>query len=192
MFSSKPKASLARHNSSLFPVAFLSSLMMIALLMLGVLEAQGQNNITAGTQPSTIPGHLPGNLLNSIPACQQGVRLNRWNFIAYHGYVPDRAITPQEKAGTESRLKELKDEYVAACAADGNEMMAATRTRMEDEHNHQMAGWDDFWGAWARRWVTDIHNGHLAEMTKWYQEGIRSCQQHFTVEFNALRGQLCP
>ncbi len=161
---------------------------MVAVTTMG----QAQNNVSAGFQSSTIPGHLPGDLLGSIPACQQQVSLNRWSLIAWNGTVPDRVVAPQEKAGTEARLKELKDEYVAACAADGHDMMAATRTRMEDEHNRQMAEWDDFWGAWARQWVTDIHNGHLAAMTKWYQEGIRSCQQHFTSEFNALRGQICP
>ncbi len=164
----------------------------LAIVMVAVTATMGQaqNNTTAGFQSSTIPGHLPGNLLGSIPACQ--VSLNRWNLMAWNGIVPDRHVGgSEEKVETEAGLKELKDEYVAACAADGHDMMAATRTRMEETHRTTMAEWDDFWGAWARRWVTDIHNGHLAEMTKWYQESIRSCQQHFTSEFNALRGQLC-
>ncbi len=165
---------------------------MVAMMATTMGPALAQNTTIAGSQPSPIPGHHPGDLLGSIPACQQQVYLNRWTFIAWNGYVPDRTVAAEEKAGTEARLKELRDAYIAACAADGNDLMTATRTRLEDEHNRRMAGWDDFWGAWARRWVTDIHNGHLAEMTKWYQEGIRSCQQHFTGEFNARLGQLCP
>ena len=162
----------------------------LAIVMLAVTATMGQaqNNTTAGFQSSTIPGHLPG----SIPACQQQVYLNRYTLRGWNGIVPDRHVGgSEEKVETEARLKELKDEYVAACAADGHDMMAATRTRMEETHRTTMAEWDDFWGAWARRWVTDIYNGHLAAMTTWYQEGIRSCQQHFTTEFNALRGQLC-
>ncbi len=147
--------------------------------------AMAQNNTTGpGSQPLMMPG--------ALSACQQQVYLNRYRLMGWSGVVPDRYVgAAREKVGTEARLKELKDDYVDACAADGNEMMAATRKIMQDRHNRRMAEFDDFWGAWARRWVVDVHNGNLGKMTEWYQEGIRNCRQHFTTEFDALHRTLC-
>ncbi len=144
--------------------------------------AMAQNNSTAGFRPLIVP--------SEVPACQEEVRLNRYKLIAWGGYVPDRYVGGF-RASTDARLVELKDDYVAACADDGAEMMAATKKQLQDEYNHQMANIDNFWGAWARRWIDDKHNADVEAMTKFYRALISSCQQHFTNEYNALSGQLC-
>jgi len=146
--------------------------------------ALAQDNNTTGFQPLIMPG--------DVPACAPAVYLNRYRLIGWWGFVPDRVVgAAQEKVGTEARLKELKDDYVEACAADGNEMMAATKTQLQDQHTRRMAEFGDFWGAWVRQWVVADHNANLEAMARWYQESIRSCQQHFTSLFYALRQTLC-
>jgi len=147
------------------------------------------NNSTSGSQV-VIP---PGFGFFSSPQCQSEVYLYRYTFIGWNGYVPNRVVgASQEKVGTEARLKELKDEYVAACAVYGNEMMAKTKKKLEDDHNRRMADWGDFWGSWVKQWVTRTYNDNVANVTRWYQERIRTCQQSFTNDYNALRREFCP
>ena len=146
------------------------------------------NNSSAGSQPPVTPGHLPG----SIPACQPKVYLSRYRLIGWQGYVPDRYVGgSQEKVSTVARLAELRDDRVAACTTDGNEMRAETRKRLQDDHNRRMAEFDDFWGNWGRQFVVRVHNDNVWRMTKWYEEGISTCRNHFTGDFNALSPQLC-